>query len=157
MRKGLWLLFFLGLCFGIAALGSWATYPSLDPWYFELKKASWNPPGWVFGPVWTVLYLMIAFAGWQDLSQKKVQTTSASSYILFYSARSQLPMVLSLFLFSQSLSIYDRPSSPGRHDRLDSACSSTCLKAGSPPVNPVFYLDPLCGHPKCRDRLLSSY
>lgn len=34
-------------------------------WYANLNKPDWNPPGWVFGPVWTVLYLMMACAAWR--------------------------------------------------------------------------------------------
>lgn len=34
-------------------------------WYQALAKPSFNPPGWLFGPVWTVLYVMIAVAGWR--------------------------------------------------------------------------------------------
>lgn len=34
------------------------------PWYTALQKPAWTPPNWLFGPVWTVLYLGIAVAGW---------------------------------------------------------------------------------------------
>jgi tryptophan-rich sensory protein len=33
-------------------------------WYASLNKPEWNPPGWIFGPVWTALYLMMAVAAW---------------------------------------------------------------------------------------------
>ena len=55
---------FVVLCFGVAALGSLATYPRIDDWYAALAKPSWRPPNWVFGPVWTALYLAMAVAAW---------------------------------------------------------------------------------------------
>lgn len=35
-------------------------------WYVALNKPAWTPPGWLFGPVWSVLYLAIAIAGWLE-------------------------------------------------------------------------------------------
>lgn len=55
---------FLGLCFGAAWVGSMLTSPALPEWYAGLAKPSWTPPNWVFGPVWSLLYLMMALAGW---------------------------------------------------------------------------------------------
>lgn len=41
-------------------------------WYAGLQKPSLNPPNWIFGPTWTVLYVMIAVAGWRTYLQDKV-------------------------------------------------------------------------------------
>jgi tryptophan-rich sensory protein len=58
-----WLAFagWLALCFGAAAFG---TLFAPGEWYAQLRKPSWNPPSWVFGPVWTVLYVMMAMSAW---------------------------------------------------------------------------------------------
>lgn len=56
---------FLLLVALVSAAGGWATSSSVGTWYAALAKPSFNPPGWVFGPVWTVLYAMIAVAGWR--------------------------------------------------------------------------------------------
>jgi benzodiazapine receptor len=58
------LLVFFVLCFAVAGLGSLATTPNIPTWYATLNKPSWNPPNWLFGPVWTFLYAMMAVAGW---------------------------------------------------------------------------------------------
>ncbi len=49
---------------GAGGLGAIATTPEIEGWYATLEKPSWNPPGYVFGPVWTTLYLMMAVAAW---------------------------------------------------------------------------------------------
>ncbi len=63
-RKALALAGFLGVTAVVALLGSVATATSVGTWYQALAKPSWNPPAWLFGPVWTALYLAMAVAAW---------------------------------------------------------------------------------------------
>lgn len=58
------LLFFLLLCISGEILASLLTETTVTTWYPTLVKPDWTPPNWLFGPVWTVLYIFIAIAGW---------------------------------------------------------------------------------------------
>ncbi len=60
-RRALALVCWLSLCFSAASLGA---FFMPGEWYATLKKPSWNPPGWLFGPVWSALYTMMAVAAW---------------------------------------------------------------------------------------------
>lgn len=59
------LLGFIGATLATGALGGWATASSVSTWYPTLAKPAWNPPNWIFGPVWTFLYLLMALAAWR--------------------------------------------------------------------------------------------
>lgn len=52
------------VCFAAAAIGGAFTASSVGTWYENIAKPSWNPPDWVFGPVWTVLYAMMGVSVW---------------------------------------------------------------------------------------------
>lgn len=64
------LLAFLALCYAVALSGALITRPNIPVWYMALHKPFWAPPNWLFGPVWTVLYAMMAVAGWKIWSRE---------------------------------------------------------------------------------------
>lgn len=64
LKSALVLVAFLAIAFAVAALGSLTTIQNVDGWYASAAKAPWDPPNSVFGPVWTVLYTLIAVSGW---------------------------------------------------------------------------------------------
>ncbi|MEK0442264.1 MAG: hypothetical protein RL403_1242 [Bacteroidota bacterium] len=58
-------------------LGAFFTLSSVQTWYLTLNKPSWNPPSWLFGPVWTTLYVLMGIACfliWKSNHPLKKQT-----------------------------------------------------------------------------------
>jgi len=64
IQHGIGLAVFILVSFAAASVGSLVTTPSIPTWYASLAKPTWTPPDWIFGPVWTLLYLMMAVAAW---------------------------------------------------------------------------------------------
>jgi len=70
MKKGLAIKIIISLVvtFSVPVIASIVTDPGTSDWYANLNKPFFNPPGWVFGPVWTVLYILMAVSAglvWQ--------------------------------------------------------------------------------------------
>ena len=63
-RSVLVLVAFIAISFAVAGLGGLATATNVDGWYADAAKASWNPPNGIFGPVWTILYTVMAVSAW---------------------------------------------------------------------------------------------
>jgi translocator protein len=61
LRQALGLIGWIGISFVPALVGAQATDPA---WYEALEQPVWAPPSWLFGPVWTVLYLLMGIAAW---------------------------------------------------------------------------------------------
>lgn len=73
------LFFFVTLCLVLGnGLGGYFTFLSVETWYQTLNKPSFNPPDWIFGPVWTTLYILMGIAIWLVWKNKpsKIRTTS---------------------------------------------------------------------------------
>ena len=69
------------VCFGAAGIGSFLTMASIPTWYAALKKPGWVPPNWIFGPVWSALYAMMAVAMWLVWRQGGLATAALPAMI----------------------------------------------------------------------------
>ena len=63
-NKFLSFVLFFFITFSASFVGRLATISSKEPWYSQLIKSNYNPPDWIFAPVWTTLYLMMTLAIW---------------------------------------------------------------------------------------------
>jgi len=80
-NKLLTFILFLIVTFSASFIGGIVSIYYKDPWYSLLTKPSFNPPDWIFAPVWTTLYLMMTFSIWifWHSKRKEIQTV----YIYF--------------------------------------------------------------------------
>ena len=75
------ILFFL-ITFSASFIGGLVTISYKEPWYSQLVKSSYNPPDWIFAPVWTTLYLMMTFAIWLFWLSKKRDMNTIYIYFI---------------------------------------------------------------------------
>ncbi|HRQ00127.1 MAG TPA: tryptophan-rich sensory protein [Terrimesophilobacter sp.] len=85
-RPGQWwvLAASIGLVALVAYLGTLATIPNTDGWYASAETPPWTPPEWLFGPVWSILYLAMAIAAWRiwRTPSSRARTTALTLYLV---------------------------------------------------------------------------
>ena len=62
MNNTLKLIIAIAIPVAVGGISGFFTATGVDSWYQTINKPSWNPPGWIFGPVWTTLYVMMGIA-----------------------------------------------------------------------------------------------
>lgn len=72
------LIAFMALVATASAIGSAVTAPRIDDWYATLAKPSFNPPDWIFAPVWTALFVAMAIAAWLVWLRRPVSQAPAT-------------------------------------------------------------------------------
>ncbi|HLD31277.1 MAG TPA: TspO/MBR family protein [Patescibacteria group bacterium] len=95
IKKWFPLIVSIAVCQSAGGIGALATNQSVQTWYQELNKPSFSPPDWIFGPVWTLLYLLMGVALFL-LWQKKEKTSIA---IIFFGIQLILNSLWSIIFF----------------------------------------------------------
>lgn len=98
-RSRLWigLVVSIALCLGAGGLGAALTTPEINGWYRTIAKPAWNPPDWIFGPVWSTLYVMMAIAAW--LVWKPAGLRAAAAPLALFGVQLVLNMAWSWIFF----------------------------------------------------------
>lgn len=88
----------IGRTLTVGSLSGLATASSIETWYVALEKPSFNPPNWIFGPVWTVLYIMMGTAAAMVWTNDH-DPTSTDRPLLIYGLQLGLNALWSLVFF----------------------------------------------------------
>lgn len=97
--KNVWkLIASIALCQGVGVLGSIVTIPAISTWYQTIKKPFFTPPNWIFGPVWTILFLLMGISLYL-VWNKGLKSKKAKSVIRIFLIQLGLNFLWSLFFF----------------------------------------------------------
>lgn len=95
---------FVVVCLLAGAIGSFFTFPSITGWYAGLNKPFFSPPNWVFGPVWTILYIMMGIAAYLVFMER--QTHENRGAMAAFAAQLILNVLWSVLFFGMRSPLY---------------------------------------------------
>jgi TspO/MBR family len=138
---------FMVLIFGVAWIGSTVTMPAIPGWYAALSKPAFTPPNWMFGPVWGVLYFMIAVAGWLIWRAQRRQIAGARA--VQPATRAQSRVVSSVLRTEADRAGAGRDRRPAGRDRSDHRRGLSRLQGRSSVAASVSRMGRLCHGAQC--------
>jgi len=95
----------LAITLSVGYLGSWFTLSSVKTWYVTINKPSFNPPDWIFPPVWTGIFILIAIAAYR-IWQKKDQIQHFPRTVAVYLIQLILNLLWSfIFFYSRQIGV----------------------------------------------------
>ena len=99
---------FVLVCLMAGAIGSVFTFQSIPTWYATLNKPSFSPPNWVFGPVWTMLYILMGVAAYLVYRERagKNKAKEANAALVFFGVQLALNILWSLLFFGLHSPLY---------------------------------------------------
>ena len=95
----------IGVCQLAGFVGSLFTTPSIPTWYAALRKPSFNPPNWIFGPVWTTLFVLMGIAAF-IVWNKGLDRKGVKAALLLFIIQLLLNMLWSYLFFTLHSPLY---------------------------------------------------
>ncbi|WP_394759871.1 TspO/MBR family protein [Flavobacterium sp.] len=92
----------ISVCVLIGFLSSFATRSSVDTWFLTLKKPFFNPPSWIFAPVWTILYILMGYSFaiiWSNPSKSRKSKDIIKNAMLLFGIQLALNAIWSILFF----------------------------------------------------------
>ncbi|MBI2129887.1 tryptophan-rich sensory protein [Candidatus Woesearchaeota archaeon] len=99
------LIFSIIICQLAGLIGSFFTASSVDTWYAALEKPGFNPPNWIFGPVWVALFLLMGISLYL-VWEKGIKAKGAKIALIFFGIQLLLNMVWSIIFFGLRSPLY---------------------------------------------------
>ena len=99
MNKYLKIIYCVAICLAVGYLSSIVTQSSIKTWYPKIEKPSFNPPNWVFAPVWTMLFIMMGIAAGMVWNKLETNKELVKKGLLFFTIQLLLNALWSYLFF----------------------------------------------------------